>query len=638
MRIDVITIFPEYLQPLDLSLIGKAKQDGLLTMATHDLRDFTHDRHRTVDDTPFGGGAGMVMKPRRGPRRSTTSSRRPNPTLARTSSCRARRAAVHAGAGAARSRPSRGSPSPAAATRASTSASTTTPARTSVSRSRSSASATTSSTAARSPCSPWSRRRPAPPRRHRQRRVARRGVARGRSARVPRSTPSRSSWNGREVPPVLLSGNHGAIAAWRHEQRLARTAARRPDLLHASHGTVPGSPMSTIARRDPGGRPRAVHRPHGACWVQEALANDTLDIPALAREPRRRPGKPRHDADVGRPQGRPPRRAVRTSRRRRRRLVHRSPLRPAPTCRGGGLGRRLLEHAESTAPDGIRTFSLTRAPSQAENLGCTGRPATAAARGSRRLPGAVSLVKRRRGRRAPVRRRGQPAGRRAACGAARISAASTPAVIGLRRHDREEHEHLGRRRLNGAAAAEHDADEGARQRDDARRAHLVEARHDPLRHPSGDDLVDGLARQSGRATGDASYCPCSSRRAANVRRPTSVCTVMVLPMTMPATGMRAMPVEGHRPAEQQDRDDRHDAAGHRRRRPVPGARRARPARRRHHRHGEHPAGRRGTESHSEPTTAVMIERDERQLHDRPGARDDRLTAEADAGRPGWRPP
>ncbi|WP_323958617.1 tRNA (guanosine(37)-N1)-methyltransferase TrmD [Arthrobacter sp. JZ12] len=63
MRIDVVSIFPEYLAALDLSLIGKARQDGLLDLTVHNLRDFTSDRHRTVDDTPYGGGAGMVMKP-----------------------------------------------------------------------------------------------------------------------------------------------------------------------------------------------------------------------------------------------------------------------------------------------------------------------------------------------------------------------------------------------------------------------------------------------------------------------------------------------------------------------------------------------------------------------------------------------
>ena len=63
MRFDVITIFPDYFAPLQLSLIGRAIADGLLELRVHDLRDWTHDRHRTVDDTPCGGGAGMVMKP-----------------------------------------------------------------------------------------------------------------------------------------------------------------------------------------------------------------------------------------------------------------------------------------------------------------------------------------------------------------------------------------------------------------------------------------------------------------------------------------------------------------------------------------------------------------------------------------------
>jgi tRNA (guanine37-N1)-methyltransferase len=63
MRIDVVTIFPGYLAPLDLSLPGKAQSTGLLDLRVHDLRNWTHDRHRTVDDTPYGGGAGMVMRP-----------------------------------------------------------------------------------------------------------------------------------------------------------------------------------------------------------------------------------------------------------------------------------------------------------------------------------------------------------------------------------------------------------------------------------------------------------------------------------------------------------------------------------------------------------------------------------------------
>jgi tRNA (guanine37-N1)-methyltransferase len=64
VRIDLFTIFPEYLEgPLAASLLGKARERGMLEVRTHDLRDWTNDRHRTTDDTPFGGGAGMVMTP-----------------------------------------------------------------------------------------------------------------------------------------------------------------------------------------------------------------------------------------------------------------------------------------------------------------------------------------------------------------------------------------------------------------------------------------------------------------------------------------------------------------------------------------------------------------------------------------------
>ncbi|MDR0593919.1 MAG: tRNA (guanosine(37)-N1)-methyltransferase TrmD [Bifidobacteriaceae bacterium] len=63
MLIDVITIFPEYLAPARLSLLGKAAEAGIIQLRVHDLREWTEDRHHTVDDTPAGGGAGMVMMP-----------------------------------------------------------------------------------------------------------------------------------------------------------------------------------------------------------------------------------------------------------------------------------------------------------------------------------------------------------------------------------------------------------------------------------------------------------------------------------------------------------------------------------------------------------------------------------------------
>jgi tRNA (guanine37-N1)-methyltransferase len=63
MKIDAVSIFPDYFKVLELSLLGKAQETGLISFRAHDLRNWTHDRHKTVDDSPYGGGAGMVMKP-----------------------------------------------------------------------------------------------------------------------------------------------------------------------------------------------------------------------------------------------------------------------------------------------------------------------------------------------------------------------------------------------------------------------------------------------------------------------------------------------------------------------------------------------------------------------------------------------
>ncbi|MGQ4597500.1 tRNA (guanosine(37)-N1)-methyltransferase TrmD [Nocardia sp. R6R-6] len=63
MKLDVVTIFPEYLEPLRTALLGKAIDKGLISLTVHDLRRWTHDVHKSVDDAPYGGGPGMVMKP-----------------------------------------------------------------------------------------------------------------------------------------------------------------------------------------------------------------------------------------------------------------------------------------------------------------------------------------------------------------------------------------------------------------------------------------------------------------------------------------------------------------------------------------------------------------------------------------------
>ncbi len=63
MRVDLVTIFPDYFAPLALGLVGRARETGLLQTHVHDLRRWTHDVHRSVDDSPYGGGAGMVMRP-----------------------------------------------------------------------------------------------------------------------------------------------------------------------------------------------------------------------------------------------------------------------------------------------------------------------------------------------------------------------------------------------------------------------------------------------------------------------------------------------------------------------------------------------------------------------------------------------
>jgi len=227
VRIDVVTIFPDYLAPLGLSLPGKAQDRGLLELAVHDLRDWARDRHRTVDDTPYGGGAGMVMKPEPwGEALDAVAGRAGSgPTIVFTTPGGqpftqevARELAEHdhlvfacgryegidqrvvehaATLGEVRELSlgdyvlNGGEVAALAITEA-------------VVRLLPGFMGNAESLSEES---------------HED------GLL-----EYPVYTKP-ASWRGRDVPDVLLGGNHGAIAAWRHRQRLHRTAARRPDLL-----------------------------------------------------------------------------------------------------------------------------------------------------------------------------------------------------------------------------------------------------------------------------------------------------------------------------------------------------------------------------------------------------------------------
>lgn len=227
MRIDIVTIFPSFFDVLDLSLLGKARQAGLIEVRTHDLREHTHDRHRTVDDTPYGGGAGMVMKPEPwgealdaivGDGTSDALLVVPSPAGERFTQATARELAaeehlvfacgryegidqrvVDHYAGRMRVRPI----------------------------SLGDYVLNGGEVAVMAMIEAAGRLVP--------------GVVGNPESLVEESHedglleyPSYTkpaTWRGLDVPPVLLSGNHGAIAAWRHEQQVERTRRVRPELL-----------------------------------------------------------------------------------------------------------------------------------------------------------------------------------------------------------------------------------------------------------------------------------------------------------------------------------------------------------------------------------------------------------------------
>jgi tRNA (guanine37-N1)-methyltransferase len=376
MRVDVVTIFPDYLAPLDLSLIGKARRDGLLDVRVHNLRDYTHDRHRTVDDTPYGGGAGMVM--------------RAEPWGE----------ALDAVSGSAEGVPHLVVPSPAGEP-------------------------FTQAMAVELAAEPWLAfacgRYEGIDERVVEDAASRMPVSRvslgdyvlggGEVAvlaiveAVARLLPGVIGnaeslveeshqeglleypvytkppvWRGREVPPVLLSGDHGAIAAWRQAQRVARTLEGRPDLLDIRTAEDADAAELTVLQR--------------ACWLSEAFANDTLDLPAFTEsvdDVRRGIGE--WQTWVVRRQGR----LVGSVRARASSEVagqwEIGRLMVAPDLQGQGTGRYLLEYAERAAPAGTTRFWVNTGSRSTANLRRYRRAGYRPVAGPGRFPQTVDLVK-----------------------------------------------------------------------------------------------------------------------------------------------------------------------------------------------------------------------------------------------------
>lgn len=355
MRIDVLSIFPEYLTPLELSLPGKARAAGLVDLQVHDLRQWTHDRHHTTDDTPYGGGAGMVMKPEPWGEALDALQAAPEAVLVvptpagevfRQPIARELSAEQHLVFACGRYEGIDQRVLDHAATRMRV-------------RELSIGDYVLNGgeVAAMAIIEATIRLLP--------------GFMGNAESLVEESHESGlleypsytkpATWRGLDVPEVLLSGNHGRIAAWRHEESVRRTRERRPDLL------APGDTEAAWEMRtaQPADAPELLVLQR-ACWTQEALANDHLGIPALheslddvrawmqswqtwvVRSGPRLVGAVRarmvgDDWDIGR-------------------------IMVAPDLQGQGLGRALLEHIEQKAPTEARRLILFTGASSDRNL------------------------------------------------------------------------------------------------------------------------------------------------------------------------------------------------------------------------------------------------------------------------------
>jgi tRNA (guanine37-N1)-methyltransferase len=367
MRLDVVSIFPEYLAALDLSLVGKAAKSGLLDVRVHDLREWTYDRHRTVDDTPYGGGAGMVMKPEPWGEALDAVAPADGP-----------------------SQPRLIVPTPAGRP-------------------------FTQELAYELAAEPWlafacGRYEGI------DARVASHAAERMRVTEVsigdyvlnggevavlviveavarllpgvignPESLAEEShsgdglleypvytkppSWRGHDVPDVLLSGNHGLVAQWRHDESVRRTAERRPDLLAAWGSAVADKEDAAAAVQvlpataaDAG----EIHTLQLAAYLSEAKAYDDLSIPPvqepLAGSAERVAAGGVWKAVAGTRIVGAVHVAVDGS------VARIGRLMVAPDWQGRGVGTRLLRVAEQTAPADVTQYELFTGAESEGNL------------------------------------------------------------------------------------------------------------------------------------------------------------------------------------------------------------------------------------------------------------------------------
>jgi tRNA (guanine37-N1)-methyltransferase len=280
MRIDLVTIFPAWFDSLDVSLTGKARASGLLDIRVHDLRDWTHDRHRTVDDTPYGGGAGMVMRPEPwgealdalGSTGSADGSSRPTLIVPTPSGAPFTQGIARELAGVEHLVVACGRYEGIDQRVVDEAAATYDMRELSlgdfVLNGGEVAAAAFVEAVVR--LLPGFMGNPAS--------LAEESHENGLLEYPVYTKPA--SWRGRDVPEVLLSGDHGAIAAWRHEQSVRRTVARRPDLAHpAAAVSVGGLELEIrLATRADVGELFTLTR---ACWLQELWANPGTLVPAL---------------------------------------------------------------------------------------------------------------------------------------------------------------------------------------------------------------------------------------------------------------------------------------------------------------------------------------------------------------------